>query len=374
MAIPFMSIYVTQGMGRSIADAGWVISLFGLGAVLGTQTGGYLTDRLGFRVVQIGSTILAGLAFFAFSFVIDFTLLCGLTVMLGFFAEAFKPANFTAIATYSKPENLTRSYSLNRLAINIGFSLGSSLGGILAALNYKLLFWTEGCVYLLVALLIALLLPSRKQAHKELRAARSGQKIQSPWKDSYFMQLMVFLTVYTTCFIIMFRLVPVFWKENWGINEAFIGLLMGLNGVIISVFEMVIVNYMEKRKREVRFVLYGTLLTALGYTFFLFQIRPFELLAIGSVITFTIGEMFTFPYLNTLVSLRSNEFNRGQYAAIYSFTWSFAQVIGPAGGAFLVARFSYNWLWFALIGLGLLTFFGFRILLTPKSASQLLSD
>ncbi len=360
MAIPFMSIYITQGLGRSIADAGWVISLFGIGAVLGTQTGGFLTDRLGFRTVQIGTTIMAGLTFIAFSFVKDFKLLCILTVVLGFFAEAFKPANFTAIATYAKPENLTRSYSLNRLAINIGFSLGATMGGVLAAIKYELLFWVEGGVYILVAILILVLLPSRKQAHKELRAARAGLKISSPWKDVYFMKFMLFVTIYTTCFLMMFRLVPVFWKEDWHINEAMIGILMGLNGILISLFEMVLVNYMEAKKLQYRFVLYGILITAFGYSFFLINIGLHVVIAILAVVFFTIGEMFTFPYINTLTSLRSNEYNRGQYAAVYSFTWSFAQVVGPAGGAYLVSKSSYPWLWLALILLCLIAFWGFR--------------
>ncbi|HEY0610755.1 MAG TPA: MFS transporter, partial [Chitinophaga sp.] len=34
MVVPFMSMYITQRMHRSIADAGLIITLFGAGAVL----------------------------------------------------------------------------------------------------------------------------------------------------------------------------------------------------------------------------------------------------------------------------------------------------------------------------------------------------
>jgi MFS family permease len=169
----------------------------------------------------------------------------------------------------------------------------------------------------------------------------------------------------------MFRLVPVFWKEQWHIHEAKIGLLMGLNGLIISVLEMVVVNYMETRRLQVKFVLYGTLLTSLSYLFLMVQTGPLLVLAILTVITFTFGEMLTFPYLNTLTSLRATDHNRGQYAAIYSFTWSFAQVIGPAGGAFLVAHSSYNVLWMVLMLLAVLTLAGFRYLLAASKDSSL---
>ncbi len=367
MAIPFMSIYITRGLDRSIADAGYVISLFGVGAVFGTQIGGWLTDKLGFRVVQIGTTLMAGISFLAFSFVQDFFYLCLLTLVLGFFAEAFKPANFTAIATYAKPENLTRSYSLNRLAINVGFSLGATLGGILAAINYQLLFWVEGAVYLLVALLIMLLLPSRKQAHKALKAAKAGLKIASPWKDTYYLKFMFFVTIYTTCFLMMFRLVPVYWRVDRHISESIIGILMGLNGLLISIFEMVLVDYMEIKKLQIRFVLIGVIITAVGYALLMINLASAVWVAVFSVLFFTVGEMFTFPYINTLTSLRANEYNRGQYAAIYSFTWSFAQVVGPAGGAWLVSKTSYNWLWIAIVALCLVSYLGFNTLLNQKA-------
>ena len=46
MAVPFMSMYITQSMHRSIADAGLIITLFVVGSVLGAMAGGYFTDRI----------------------------------------------------------------------------------------------------------------------------------------------------------------------------------------------------------------------------------------------------------------------------------------------------------------------------------------
>ncbi|WP_315818459.1 MFS transporter [Paraflavitalea speifideaquila] len=90
----------------------------------------------------------------------NFGVLCGLSVGLSFVAASFRPANVAAVAAYSTPANLTRSYSLNRLAMNIGWAVGSSMAGILAAIHYQLLFWVEGIAYILVGLLVMVLLPS----------------------------------------------------------------------------------------------------------------------------------------------------------------------------------------------------------------------
>ena len=119
MAVPFMGLYVTQALHRPASDAGIMISLFGLGSILGATAGGKLTDVFGFRPVQILSSLLGGILFLFFSQVEHFNALCGLAFVISFFSEAFRPANFTAIAAYAAPGKETRSYSLNRLATNM---------------------------------------------------------------------------------------------------------------------------------------------------------------------------------------------------------------------------------------------------------------
>ena len=47
MVVPFMSMYLTQHVGVSIAKAGFVMSMFGAGAIIGALAGGKLTDKLG---------------------------------------------------------------------------------------------------------------------------------------------------------------------------------------------------------------------------------------------------------------------------------------------------------------------------------------
>src|SRR5436190_15064223 len=94
------------------------------------------------------------LLFFVFGQMKTYSLICLFTYLLSFFNEAFRPANSTAIAFYSKEENRTRSYSLNRLAINMGWAVGSAIGGIIAKYNYELLFWVDGITNIGAAILM----------------------------------------------------------------------------------------------------------------------------------------------------------------------------------------------------------------------------
>ncbi|NBA87872.1 MFS transporter [Emticicia sp. CRIBPO] len=362
MAVPFMSLYVTQFLHRPPSDAGLIITLFGVGSIIGASAGGKLTDMIGFRPVQIFSSIISGLFFLLFSMVTHFALLCLLTIIISFFAEAFRPANFTAIAAYAAPNTETRSYSLNRLMINIGWAVGSSLGGVMASINYKLLFIVDGSVSIIAGLSILWLLPSAKAFRKRTKEKLLNIKVRKPWEDALFMKFIVLATVFTTCFFLNFRVVPLFYKEEWHINEWMIGMLLGLNGVIIAIFELVLISKIENRKSPVFFIMIGVLFMASSYALLLLPKSIPILIAVLSVTLITIGEMFALPFVNTFVISRSNEYNRGQYAAGHTLSWSVAQVIGPTSGFYLAERWGYNSLWLTLTFVLICCAFGFRLL------------
>src|ERR1700759_2350534 len=83
MVIPFMTIYLTQpSMGYSIAQAGAVIGIFGLGAVCGGFLGGKLTDRFGFHHVQLVTLAGGGILFMLLGQMRSYPLICTCTFLL----------------------------------------------------------------------------------------------------------------------------------------------------------------------------------------------------------------------------------------------------------------------------------------------------
>ncbi|TCJ17054.1 MFS transporter [Flaviaesturariibacter flavus] len=346
MAVPFMSLYVTQHLHRSTGEAGLIIALFGVGSVAGAATGGFLTDRFGPKPVQIGALVTGGALFLLFSSITHFGTLCALALVIAFFTESFRPANFAATHTYARPGTNTRSYALNRLAMNIGWAVGSGLGGVLASINYRLLFLVDGGISIIAGGAILLLLPAVRPQLKKRKAGAAP--VRRPWQDAIFLRFMTVTTLFATCFFLMFRIGPVFFKERWGLNESVIGLLLGLNGVIIALFEMVLTARLEKRPRPLRFAMAGALLLGAAYLFLALPASAALLAGTVSMLLFTVGEMFALPFLNSFVLGRADESNRGQYAAGYTLCWSCAQVIGPAGGFFLAEHWGYGTLWLLL--------------------------
>lgn len=368
MAAVFMSVYVTRIFGRSLADAGLVITLFGVGAVFGALSSGYFIKKAGFRAVQIVTSILSGLLFIFFAKITDFEMLCLVAVLIGFFSEAFRPANFTAIAYYSKPEMMTKSYSLNRFAVNLGMGLGTAVGGILASIDYHLLFFVEGGTYILVGILIMLLLPkisNLKKNRENLQISAS----KSPWKDVLYLKFLLLILIYISCFLVVFKLVPVFWKDIQHLDESLIGSILGLNGMIIAVFEMVLVQHLQTRNKDVVYIYAGIFIAAIAFSLILFPIFSVIVSAVIAIIFLTFSEMLALPFINTFVVNRAGAASRASYASAYTFVWSLSGIIAPAGGAFIADHFSYTTLWVVLIVLCLISALGIKMLSQREKSS-----
>ncbi|PYF68860.1 MFS transporter [Pedobacter nutrimenti] len=359
MAVPFMSLYVTQYLHRPTSDAGLIITIFGIGSILGATAGGKFTDVFGFRAVQIFSTMAGGAFFIFFSTIKHFETLCFLTLVISFFSDAFRPANFTAIASYAKPGKETRSYSLNRLATNLGWAVGSSIGGIIASYNYQLLFIVDGTVSILCGIAILAFLPAVKGYRKAVKEKTKGLVVAKPWEDRLFVRFILLTTLFFTFFFLMFRVVPLFFKEVWHMDESVIGMILGLNGIIIALFEMVMISKIENKRSLVHYIVAGVLLVGASFALFLIPKSLPVILALVAMVFFTFGEMLSLPFINTFVISRSNEFNRGQYAAGYTLSSSFAQVIGPTTGFYVAEKMGYNVLWAGMVALLLLCAFGF---------------
>ncbi|GAB4028297.1 MDR family MFS transporter [Spirosoma gilvum] len=354
MVLPFMTLYLTQHLHYTVTEAGIIMAVFGAGAFIGTFLGGRLTDRFGFYYLQLFSLMFGGFALIGLQFVTNFYLLCGCIFTFTLFGDSFRPANQAAIAHYSDPDNRTRAFSLNRLAINLGWAVGGALGGWLASINYSLLFWVDGltCLLASIVLWIYLPVPSSTQEHRSTSSSGTLPTTitpQSPYRDRLFIGFVVFAAVYLMVFMQLFTIVPLFFKERLGITVQLIGRLMALNGVIIVLFEMALVYSLEQRKHpKTTLIVTGSILTALAYLSLALPTGAFLSglhVALIFILFATLGEMLSIPFLQSFTVERSNPATRGQYLALYGMGASFAQTTAPIFGSFMVAQagFSVHW-------------------------------
>ena len=360
MVVPFMTIYCTQSLHFSLKQAGFVMGLFGLGAIVGAFIGGRITDKFGFYPQQVAALLLGGIMFIVTGYQHSFISLCISTFVLSTCNESFRPANATAVVYYSSPDNVTRSFSLNRLAINLGWAVGGALGGFIASVNYNLLFWVDGCTNIIAALLLLKLLPYVKSGSRNSDAEESTV-IKPAYKDKTYLVFTALTVLLGYCFFHVFTILPVFYKIKWLLNEQFIGILLALNGVIIVAIEMILVYSLEGTKPLTTFIRTGVLLIGIAYAV-LNILPPAAWTAVFSMIVITLGEIFAMPFMNSFWISRTTAANRGQYAAMYAMAWSIAQIAAPIFGSQLAADNGYRVVWWVLAIICLFTSLGYSLL------------
>jgi predicted MFS family arabinose efflux permease len=358
MVLPFMTIYLTSpSMGYSIGKAGFVMALFGLGAVTGAYLGGKLTDRIGFYPVQLITLFGGGVLFMVLGQMKTFPLICLFTFLLSLVNEAFRPANSTAIVAYSKDDTRTRSYALNRLAINLGWALGSAIGGLLASVSYELLFWVDGATNITAAILLAYFLHPSKQV-RPVKKITVADPSHSPYRDKIYLWFIALTILFAGCFFQLFTNLNAYYKIELHFNEQFIGLIGALNGVMIAIIEMVLIFKLEGRRSNIYYISRGTILIGVAYVMLnIFHIN--HVMALLMMVVMTLGEILVLPFMNTFWTSRSADHNRGQYAGLYTIAWSIAQTAGPFLGAQLAEYAGFNVLWWVLGGASFVTAIGF---------------
>lgn len=358
MVIAFLTIYLTQKLHFSITEAGFVMVTYGIGSICGTFSGGKLTDKIGYYPVQLWSLFLGGIIFLMLVHVENYYLFCGLVFFLSALGEAYRPANTASIADFSTPETFTRSVSLIRLAINIGWSIGPAIGGFLASRDYHLLFWTDGVTNIGAAILVFAFLRETRRQKADKQAVKLGvDPKDSAYRDRKYIVFLVLTTLYAMAFFQLFTIGPLFYKQICQLSEIQIGYILGLNGLIVAFVEMILIYKIEGKFQKLALISFGVSLVVINYVIFLFT-HNYTWLIIG-VIFASLSEIFAMPFMNAFSIERSKTHNRGQYSALHSMTWSVAQISAPLVGTQTIAHFGFDALWYILGSFGVISAAGF---------------
>ncbi|WP_299162250.1 MFS transporter [uncultured Tenacibaculum sp.] len=367
MVIPFLSLYLTKSLDFTLKDVGWIMTCFGLGSVIGSWLGGKLTDKIGFYKVMKTSLFLTGLLFIALQYITTFTGFCVGIFLVMLVADTFRPAMFVALSAYSKPENKTRSVTLIRLAINLGFSAGPAVGGIIiTSLGYNGLFWVDGVTCILATfLLINVLNPKKSKVVDEV-------KVENPvsvFSDKAFWVFFVAMFIFGFVFLQYFSTIPLYYKDAHHLSELEIGLIMGMNGFLIFILEMPLIKWLEESKySKERLMFVGLLLT--GISFLVLNLTGWVGVLIVGMLLMTIGEMIAFPFSNAFVMERAKKGNQGEYMAYYSIAFSAAHIFGHNSGMQMVDALGFDNTWWVITLMSLIGLFFLSILIKVIKKEQ----
>ena len=353
MVLPFLIVYLTRELGFSPGEAGLAFALYGAAAIVAGPVSGRLSDTIGALPIMRASLLLSGSVLVFFPLARTRAAVYTAVVIWAACAELFRPASLAAITHAVLPEQRKPAYALNRLAINLGMSIGPALGGFLAAVSFRAMFAVDAATTLIAGTVLSLTTwrsPTRAAA-PERNDGETVAAARGILRDG---RLTVFLTATFLVGIVFYQhesALPLYMVQFLNLSPAFYGTLFTINTLLIVALEVPI-NRATAAWPNAWALFAGCMLFAIGFGALAIVTSASGILV--TVIFWTFGEMMLFPAMAAHLGEVAPEDRRGAYMGAYSMALSLALTLGPWIGTQLLARNGPLGVWSTMFALGAL--------------------
>ncbi len=343
MAFPFLTLYLSTQLGIPMDRIGLLFIGNSAAGLIAQTMAGPVADRFGRKPVMVMGLLTQAMVSAAYTQADAFEEFMLLAALTGFFGAFFMPASSAMVIDLVGNERRAEAFGLTRVAANLGWVIGPSLGGLLATQSYSLLFLGAAVAQLIYMILLMLFARETLSPGASKAAARG-------WTGGYGAVLrdgkfMVFIAASILTALVYTQLtttMPVFLKQDRGIPESGYGMLMALNAGMVVVLQFPATRLVERRDR-VSMLALGTLLYGLGVgSLGLGQLLP---QFAASVAVATVGEIIIAPVASALVADLSPDHMRARYMAVFGLTWTLGFGLGPTWGGVVMQQWGSQWVW-----------------------------
>jgi MFS family permease len=342
---PFAILYLTGPRHLSIATAGTVVTVWGVGSVVSQPIGGYLTDRVGRRTTL-------SLGMFAVAFALGLLALArGLpaitlaALFLGVVGDVYRPAASATVADLLDGEQRTRAFALQFWAINLGFSVAALSAGLLVQLGFGTLFAVDAATSLLFGLVVLRKVPETRPA-SAVRHEHEEPAWRLMLRDRVLLALVALFLCYATLYGQVYVTLPLAVRDA-GLGTRSYGLIMAVNGIVIVIVQPLALNFIARARRTV--LLPATILLVGGGIALSGVCNSTWAFAL-TVVVWTLGEIGQTTALMALVASIAPEALRGRYMGAVGLAWGASAMIAPFLGSRVYAA-SPGALWLGCLAL-----------------------
>jgi MFS family permease len=387
MIWPFLLIYASGKLDLPLSTVATLISINAGTGLLASLIAGSLADRIGRKVVMNFSLTVNGLAYFLLMNAETYPQFVGLMMMIGLSNPLYQVGADAMLADMIPSEKRTDAYAINRIANNAAFALGPAVGGFLATRSYDLAFYCAGTGFLTYSLILFFLaretlnaqnLPQvalkkawaplkpfyipfgrREAPLGQSRASRSDGGYGRVFQDKSYMVFVGLLSLGLIAPTMLWILMPVYAKTNYGIAEASYGWIPTTNAVM-CVFVQYWVTRITRRHRTLPVLGAGMLIYALGVgsVALMSSFWGFWL----SMVILTFGELTLVPTASKFVADLAPADLRGRYMSVHWLGWGLARTLSPILGGFINDNIAPRAIWVGGLLIGLTSTLGLFLL------------
>jgi len=295
---------------------------------------GPLMDRLGRRKPMIAGLVLSGLSLVLMSQATALWHWAVLLPMYGMVNTMFRIGSYAMVADLIEVERRAGVYALLRTGDNLGIVFGPALGGFLAQVAYVLSYLTAAATQFILAIFVYRIIRETLGRDTDPDGANlaAGLGYRTMLRDRAFANVWSLYILAQIASSMVFVLLGLYVKENYGISEGRYGLIIGTNAAIVVAFQYGVTRH-TTRYSPLRTMAGGALLYVFGLAIFAIS-RNFASFLLGMVI-FTSGEMLLVPTATAYVANLAPLAMRARYIGVFSLSFRIGSGIGPVIGGLL---------------------------------------
>jgi MFS family permease len=361
MIWPFLLIYAAGKLNMPLSTVAALISINAGTGILASLIAGTLADRVGRKVVMNFSLTVNGIAYFLLMGAETYPQFVGLMIMIGLSNPLYQVGADAMLADMIPSEKRTDAYAINRIANNAAFALGPAIGGFLATRSYDLAFYCAGTGFLVYSLLLFFL------ARETLKKVVVSDRVPSSKTEGYgrvfqdrnFMAFVAMISLGLIAPSMLWILMPVYAKTNYGMPEALYGWIPTTNA-LMCVFVQYTVMRIARRYSALPVLGIGILIYAIG-TGSVALMTGFWGFWLSMVIL-TFGELTVVPTASKYVADLAPADLRGRYMSMHWLGWGLARTLAPLIGGFLNDNLAPRAIWIGGLVIGLASALGLFLL------------
>jgi MFS family permease len=349
VVVPFLALYLTDVRGVPVLAAGYVLVGFGVGSVLSYLTGGWMADRVGRRPTLIAGTLASAVVMVTLGSVRSFPVIVAVAVVLGFTIDLYRPAAAALVADLVAPERRPWAYSQLYWAVNLGFSVATLSGGLLAQHGFVWLVRVDAATSVAFAVLIWRAMPGAPATRRGLPPPRRGS-YRSVLTDRVMLAFTAISLLYTIVFIQGTTTLPLVMDQH-NLSAADYGFAIAMNGVTILLAQPVAGRWAGRFDHSL-VAAAGMALLGAGFGTLALARTTWQYAA--AVVIWTLGEATMMSVAQAIVAGLAPAYLRGRYNGVFGMTWSCAFLVGPLAGTWMIDNLGGTALWYACLAAGLL--------------------
>jgi MFS family permease len=348
LIFPFFALYITQKFGVGMTQAGLLIGTFSLSGLIGSMLGGALADRFGRRFIVLFGLVVSALSSVAMGLANDLGLFYVLAVGVGLLSDIAGPAWQAMIADILPVEKRPEGFGILRVAGNVAWIIGPTIGGLLAGYSYLLLFILDAVSSSITAAIVYRKVPETMPRVEEgtkpeplVNTIAGYRKVTA---DRLFMAYIIISVLMLVAYVQMYNTLSIYLRDMHAVTPQRYGFLLSTSAITVILFQF----WMTRRVKDRP----PMLMMALGSAFFMIGLGSYAFvtqyaLFLLAIILITIGEMIVMPVSQALAADFAPAAMRGRYMAVYSLAWHLPSTFGPILAGLVLDNYDPDLVWYA---------------------------